>query len=99
MVDTPLSTRRGEKDKGLVQSGELGDLYYYDSVRINLGLFQHDIDVIWDLAVHDFAIMDHVLAQSPALFQPPVSAMLPGARRTSAISLRFLTTTSLPTCT
>ena len=44
---------------------ELGDIYYYDSVRVNLGLFQHDVNVIWDLAVHDLAIMDHVLPGSP----------------------------------
>ena len=46
-------------------SGELGDIYYYDSVRINLGLFQHDVNVLWDLAVHDLAIMDYVLRQRP----------------------------------
>ncbi|MER2527354.1 MAG: Gfo/Idh/MocA family oxidoreductase, partial [Candidatus Competibacter denitrificans] len=43
-----------------VEKGELGDLYYYDSVRVNLGLFQPDVNVIWDLAVHDLSIMNHV---------------------------------------
>ena len=43
----------------------LGRLLYYDSVRINLGLFQPDVDVLWDLAVHDLAIMDHVLGRRP----------------------------------
>jgi predicted dehydrogenase len=52
------------KIKELVTSG-MGDLYYYDSVRVNLGLFQHDVNVIWDLAVHDLAIMDHVLPATP----------------------------------
>ena len=47
------------------RSGELGDIYYYDSVRINLGLFQHDVNVLWDLAVHDLSIMDYVLPQQP----------------------------------
>jgi predicted dehydrogenase len=47
--------------KALVQSGELGDLIYVDSVRINLGLFQRDVNVIWDLAPHDLSIIDHVL--------------------------------------
>jgi predicted dehydrogenase len=53
------------KIKDLVASGRLGDIYYYDSTRINLGLFQRDVDVIWDLAVHDLAIMDYVLPSSP----------------------------------
>jgi predicted dehydrogenase len=51
--------------RDLIRQGELGDLLYYDSVRVNLGLFQHDVDVIWDLAVHDIAIMDHVLPFRP----------------------------------
>lgn len=47
--------------RDLVAGGELGRIYYYDSVRINLGLFQYDVNVLWDLAVHDLAIMDFVL--------------------------------------
>ena len=39
-------------------------MYYYDSVRVNLGLFQHDVSVIWDLAVHDLSIMDYVLPRA-----------------------------------
>ncbi len=62
MVDhTFLFTGTVMKMKELVDAGELGDIYYYDSVRINLGIFQHDINVIWDLAPHDFSIMDHLL--------------------------------------
>jgi predicted dehydrogenase len=53
------------KIRELVTTQSLGDLYYYDSVRVNLGLFQHDVNVIWDLAVHDLAIMDHVLPWQP----------------------------------
>ena len=53
------------KIRELVASGELGDIYYYDSVRVNLGLFQHDVNVIWDLAVHDLSIMDYVLPAQP----------------------------------
>jgi predicted dehydrogenase len=49
----------------IIRSGSVGDLLYYDSIRINLGLFQHDVDVIWDLAVHDFAIMQHLLPGQP----------------------------------
>jgi predicted dehydrogenase len=45
----------------LVSAGTIGDIYYYDSVRVNLGLFQSDVNVMWDLAVHDLAIMDYVL--------------------------------------
>lgn len=45
----------------IIDRGELGDLYYVDSVRINLGLFQRDVNVIWDLAPHDLSIVDHIL--------------------------------------
>lgn len=66
MVDhTFLYTPAVRKIKELVDQGELGPLFYYDSVRVNLGLFQHDVNVIWDLAVHDLSIMDFVL-ESPA---------------------------------
>jgi len=51
--------------KGLVDAGNLGKLYYYDSVRVNLGLVQQDVSVIWDLAAHDLAIMDYLLPQRP----------------------------------
>jgi predicted dehydrogenase len=51
--------------RDMVQKQELGDIYYYDSVRVNLGLFQHDVNVIWDLAVHDLSIMDFVLGETP----------------------------------
>lgn len=47
--------------RDLIQRDELGEIYYYDSIRVNLGLFQHDVNVIWDLAVHDFSILDYVL--------------------------------------
>jgi predicted dehydrogenase len=53
------------KMRELVQADEVGELYYYDSVRVNLGLFQHDVNVIWDLAVHDLSIMDYVLPGKP----------------------------------
>jgi len=49
----------------LVQSGQIGEVFYYDSVRINLGLFQHDVNVIWDLAVHDLSIIDYLFADKP----------------------------------
>jgi predicted dehydrogenase len=52
-----------------VHEGFLGDIYYFDSVRVNLGLFQQDVNVIWDLASHDFSILDHVLAEKPQAVQ------------------------------
>jgi predicted dehydrogenase len=53
------------KMKDLVDQGELGELFYFDSVRINLGLFQSDVNVLWDLAPHDISILDYVLGQEP----------------------------------
>ncbi len=66
------------KISDLVVARELGDLYYYDSVRINLGLFQHDVNVIWDLAVHDLSIMDHVLQRTPTAVSTTGLAHVPG---------------------
>ena len=66
LVDhTFLYTGAVRKIKQLLDAGELGDPYYYDSVRINLGLFQHDTNVIWDLAPHDISIMIHLLGVVP----------------------------------
>lgn len=66
MVDhTFLFTGAVRKIKELVDEDVLGDLYYYDSTRVNLGLFQHDINVIWDLAPHDFSIMDYLVKGQP----------------------------------
>ncbi|BAP55040.1 oxidoreductase domain protein [Thioploca ingrica] len=63
MVDhTFIYTGAVRKIRELVTQNDLGEIYYYDSVRINLGLFQPDVNVIWDLAVHDLAIMDYVLS-------------------------------------
>lgn len=62
LVDyTFLFTGAVRKMKELVSTGELGDLLYFDSVRINLGLFQHDVNVVWDLAPHDLSIMDFLI--------------------------------------
>lgn len=54
-----------QRMKQLIASGDIGDLYYFDSVRINLGLFQTDVNVVWDLAPHDVSIMDYLIAQDP----------------------------------
>lgn len=66
MVDhTFLFTSAVRKIKDIIDDGTLGELYYYDSTRVNLGLFQHDVNVIWDLAPHDFSIMDHLIKEKP----------------------------------
>src|SRR5215475_8410001 len=49
----------------IVDRGDLGDLYYFDSVRINLGLIQRDVNVLWDLAPHDIAILEHLVHEQP----------------------------------
>lgn len=62
MVDhTFVYTGEVQKIREIVASGAAGDIFYYDSTRINLGKFQRDVNVIWDLAVHDLAILDYVL--------------------------------------
>ena len=62
MVDhTFLFTGAVKKIRQLIEENALGNLYYYDSTRVNLGLFQHDVNVIWDLAPHDLSIMDHLI--------------------------------------
>jgi len=66
MVDhTFLFTGAVRKIKELIDKGELGKLLFYDSVRVNLGLFQHDVNVIWDLAPHDLSIMAHLIDEKP----------------------------------
>lgn len=64
MVDhTFLFTGSVRKIRQLMEDGTLGKLYYYDSTRVNLGLFQHDVDVIWDLAPHDLSIVDYLIGK------------------------------------
>ncbi len=66
MVDhTFLFTGAVKKIWKLLEEGTLGKLYYYDATRVNLGLFQHDINVLWDLAPHDLSIMDYLIKTSP----------------------------------
>ena len=73
----------------LVTTDALGDMYYYDSVRVNLGLFQHDVNVIWDLAVHDLAIMDHVLPLQPCAVSAIGMSHLPGGQENIAYLTLF----------
>lgn len=66
MVDhTFLFTGAVKRIRQFVDDGTLGKLYYYDSMRVNLGLFQHDVNVVWDLAPHDLAIMDYLIPEKP----------------------------------
>jgi predicted dehydrogenase len=66
MVDhTFIYTGAVRRMKEIIDAGELGGLYYFDSVRVNLGLFQHDIDVIWDLAPHDVSILTYLIPETP----------------------------------
>jgi len=66
MVDhTFLFTGAVQKIGQLLEEGTLGKIYYYDSTRVNLGLFQHDVNVIWDLAPHDLSIIDHLIKEKP----------------------------------
>jgi predicted dehydrogenase len=66
MVDhTFLFTGAVRKIRQLIDEGVLGDIYYYDSTRVNLGLFQHDVSVVWDLAPHDLSIMDFLIRDKP----------------------------------
>lgn len=62
----------------LVREDVLGAIYYYDSTRVNLGLFQRDVNVIWDLAVHDLAILDHLLDQRPVAISASSAGFLAG---------------------
>ena len=79
MVDhTFVYTGAVRKIKELISGDTLGDIYYYDSVRVNLGLFQHDLNVIWDLAVHDLSIMDYVLPYRPCAVSATGMSHFPG---------------------
>jgi predicted dehydrogenase len=79
MVDHTFTyTGAVRKIKSLIDSGQIGKLYYYDSVRINLGLFQSDVSVLWDLAVHDLSIMDYLLGRTPEAISCTGSRHVPG---------------------
>lgn len=66
------------KMKEMVQAGDLGRVYYYDSIRVNLGLFQTDVNVISDLAAHDFSILDYLLGEHPAAVSASGTNHFPG---------------------
>jgi predicted dehydrogenase len=79
MVDhTFVYTGAVRKIRELMASDGIGDIYYYDSVRVNLGLFQHDASVIWDLAGHDLSIMDYILSVRPVAVSATGMSHVPG---------------------
>jgi predicted dehydrogenase len=90
MVDhTFLFTGAVKKIRQLLDDDALGKLYYYDSTRVNLGLFQHDVNVIWDLAPHDLSIMDHLIQESPEAIVATGQTHLNGHEDIAFITLYF----------
>ena len=79
MVDhTFIYTGAVRKIHELYKNGDLGDIQYFDSTRMNLGLYQHDVDVIWDLAVHDLSILDFIIGEAPASVSAVGTSHVPG---------------------
>ncbi|CAN1209229.1 Putative oxidoreductase YdgJ [Tumidithrix helvetica PCC 7403] len=96
MVDhTFVYTGAVRKMHELVSSGELGSIYYYDSVRVNLGLIQHDVNVLWDLAVHDLSIMDYVLQAKPCAVSATGVSHVPGGMENIAYLTLFFADNSI----
>jgi predicted dehydrogenase len=90
MVDhTFLFTGAVRKIKALIDEGVLGPLYYYDSTRVNLGLFQHDVNVIWDLAPHDISIVDYLIGLEPEMVTATGGAHLNGLADIAYVTLYF----------
>ena len=91
MVDhTFVFTPSVQKIRDLIADGSIGEVYYYDSTRINLGLFQRDVNVIWDLAVHDLAILDYLMDQQPTAVSASGAGHIRGSPENMAhISLFF----------
>jgi len=90
MVDhTFLFTGAVRKIRQLLNEGVLGDVYYYDSTRVNLGLFQHDINVIWDLAPHDLSIIDNVIKEEPEAISATGQTHLNGHEDIAFITVYF----------
>jgi predicted dehydrogenase len=90
MVDhTFLFTGAVKKIRHLLEEGTLGKLYYYDSTRVNLGLFQHDVNVIWDLAPHDLSIMDYLIKESPEAIVATGQTHLNGVEDVAFITVYF----------
>lgn len=85
MVDhTFIYTGAVQKIRELISSGSIGSVYCYDSIRVNLGMLQRDVSVIWDLAAHDFAILDFIMDSSPVAISASAAAFLPDSPETMA---------------
>ena len=90
MVDhTFLFSGAVKKIRDIVDKGTLGSLYYFDSTRVNLGLFQHDVSVVWDLAPHDLSIMDDILREKPEGVVATGSSHLNGLADMAFITVYF----------
>jgi predicted dehydrogenase len=90
MVDhTFLFTGAVRKIRELIDDGVLGDLYYYDSTRVNLGLFQHDVSVVWDLAPHDLSIMSALIPSKPEAVVATGQAHLNGLVDVAFLTIYF----------
>lgn len=90
MVDhTFIYTGAVRAVKRLIEAGDLGRIYYFDSVRVNLGLVQADTNVLWDLAPHDFAIMDYWLETRPAAVSAFGSSHVNGLEDIAYVTLLF----------
>jgi predicted dehydrogenase len=90
MVDhTFIFTGAVKRIKQIIDEKMLGELYYYDSTRINLGLFQPDVNVIWDLAPHDIAVMNHLIQKSPQGVSACGKAHVNGHADTAYVSFHF----------
>jgi predicted dehydrogenase len=90
MVDhTFLFTGAVKKIRQLVEEGTLGKLYYYDSTRVNLGLFQHDVNVVWDLAPHDLSIMDYLIKKRPEAIVATGQTHLNGCEDVAFLTVYF----------
>lgn len=90
MVDhTFLFTGAVRKISQLLKEGSLGNLYYYDSTRVNLGLFQHDVNVLWDLAPHDLSIMDYLINADPEAIVATGQGHLNGHEDVAFMTLYF----------
>jgi predicted dehydrogenase len=91
LVDhTFLYTPAVQKIRQLIRGGVLGDIYYYNGVRASLGLFQNDVNVIWDLAVHDISIIEYIFDEDPVAVSATAASHVPGSPENMAhITLFF----------
>ena len=90
MVDhTFLFCGAVRKIRELIDNGTLGNLYYFDSTRVNLGIFQHDANVVWDLAPHDLSIIDYLLPDEPEAIIATGEKHVNGAEDVAFITMHF----------